>query len=224
MKELRRIFRLIKYGYGFKLTMVLSVVLTVLGLVFLGIGYGMPYGDNVQPALLCTLYIMLGPISFIQILYSLLFSNMVKASPKNYTLDILVPNRFIIITGSITYLLSFVGAWIGAKRTPALAESYVIVILGCGLFVAVLAVYFAIAYKYFVAGTIGFLVGFLGVYGGIAALLLKKSLAFTMTSASLLGAAVAAVGIVVSCILRRLLYKKPVSKLASGASLRKMMK
>lgn len=225
MNEMKKVCKLIKYGYNFKMNMGFAILFTIFGVIFSVLGSMMSSENHMQPAVLSTLYMLLGPIMVIQLLYTLLFCDIVKSSPKNYTLEVTAPNFFAAVIGILAYIFSIISAAIGIKVSPELAESYNTVIISSGLLIAVCLLYFGVCYKYFVLGTIGFMVGFIVVYGGVSAAVFKINDSFPIATGNsiFIGAVIVAVGILTSSIIRKLLYKKPISKLSAGAYLRKAL-
>ena len=69
------------------------------------------------------------------------------------------------------------------------------------------------------------MVGFFVVYGSLSAYVFEYGVSFKLNfvNSSLISGVIVAVGIILSCILRKLLYKKPISKLSAGAYLKKAM-
>ncbi len=225
MNEVKKACKLIKYAYNYKMNMGVGVVFTIFGLLFCVLGNMISSASHMQPAMLSTMYVLLGPIMVVQLLYTLLFCEMVKSSPKNYTLEVTAPNVLATVIGIFGYIFSIIGAVAGMTVSPELTEGYNTVILSSGLLIAIIMIYFGVCYKYFVLGTIGFSVGFLLVCSVVPAIVLEVGLPFQFTTLNsiFISAIIVAVGIVISCILRKLLYKKPLSKLSAGAYLRKAM-
>ncbi len=225
MNEMKKVCKLIQYGYNFKVSVGCGIVFVMLGVVFSILGSKMSSALHMQPAVLSTMYVFLGPLMALQVLYTLLFSEIVKSSPRNYTLEVLAPNLFATIMGVFSFIFSIISALIGMKVSPDLAENYYAVIMSSGIMLAGMILYFGVCYKYFVLGTIGFIVGFLVIYGGLSAYIFKYGVSFelTMVNSSLIGGGIVAAGIILSCVLRKLLYKKPISKYSAGAYLKKAM-
>lgn len=225
MNEMKKACKLIKYGFNLKMNVVFGIIFMIFGIIFSVLGSMMSSSNHMQPAVLSTIYMFLGPLMVVQVLYTLLYSEIAKSSPRNYILEVTAPNFFATLIGVFSYIFSIVGALIGMKVSPDLAENYCAVIISSGILLAVMLLYFGVCYKYFVLGTIGFVVGFLVIYGGLSAYIFEYGLSFKLNfiDSSLISGAFVTVGIVFSCIFRKLLYKKPISKLSAGAYLNKAM-
>lgn len=225
MNEMKKACKLIKYGFNLKMNVIFGIIFTIFGIIFSVLGSMMSSSNHMQPAVLRTMYIFLGPLMVVQVLYTLLYSEIAKSSPRNYMLEVTAPNFFATLIGVFSYVFSIVGALIGMKVSPDLAENYYAVIMSSGIMLAVMLLYFGVCYKYFVLGTIGFVVGFLVIYGGLSAYIFEYGLSFKLNfvNSSMISGVIVAVGIILSCILRKALYKKPISKLSAGAYLKKEM-
>ena len=225
MNEMKKACKLIKYGFNLKMNVGFGIIFMIFGIIFSILGSMMSSANHMQPAMFSTMYMFLGPLMIVQVLYTLLYSKMAKSSPRNYTLEVTAPNIFSTIIGIFTYLVSIIGAWIGMKVSPDLAEGYYSVIINSGMLLVIMILYFGVCYKYFVLGTIGFVIGFLVIYRGLSGYIFEYGLPFKLNfvNSSLISGVIVAVGIILSCILRKLLYKKPVSKLSAGAYLKKAM-
>lgn len=225
MSEIKKIWKLAKYAYHFMFSAVFAVCFTIFGMFFSVSGAMMSKETQLQPAMLGTLYILLSSSMLIQVTYSLLFSNVVKSSPKNYILEITAPNFYTSVIGVAAYIITIITALIGAKYSPDLAAGYSVVILNSGILIAVIVLYFGAAYKYFVASTIFFMIGFGLSFGGVNYMFYHVGFPFELTilNTSLISAVIVIAGIVGSGILRKVLYRKPLSKLSMGAHLRKAL-
>ena len=225
MNEMKRVCKLITYGYNFKVNIGFGILFMLFGVLFSVFGSMMSSSNHMQPAVLSTIYMFIGPIMVVQILYTLLFSKIAKSSPLNYTLEVTAPNFFATLVGIFSYLFSVVGALIGMKVSPDLTENYYAVIISSGILLAIMLLYFGVCYKYFVLGTIAFTVGFFVIYGGLSAFIFKYGVSseLNFVNSCLISGILVAVGIILSCVLRKLLYKKPISKLSAGVYLKKAM-
>lgn len=225
MNEMKKACKLIRYGFNLKVNVGFGIIFTIFGIIFSVLGSMMSSSNHMQPAVLSTIYMFLGPLMVVQVLYTLLYCEIAKSSPRNYTLEVTAPNIFATLVGIFSYICSIIGALVGMKVSPDLAENYYAVIISSGILLAVMLLYFGVCYKYFVLGTIGFVVGFLVIYGGLSAYIFEYGVSFKLNfvNSSLISGVIVAVGIVLSCIFRKLLYKKPISKLSAGVYLKKAM-
>lgn len=215
MAEIKRGMKMIRYGYGLKINLAVAALFFVVGVLMLFVGE--------SGLMLGSLYILLAPTMLIQLEYSLLYSGMVAASSQRRLLEIVLPDFLTAVTGVLGYVV-VVGAacfWANARpeNTTACMES----MLASGIMIAIMLIYFGTAYKFFFTSVLMFCLGLvIGISGGIVTIRLVGEY-FTMFTVSLLCLVFVVVGLLISCWLRRVFYRKQISPMAGGMSLRKAM-
>lgn len=215
MADLKRGFRLIRYGHGLVLNMVVAVLFLLIGILFLFVG---PEG-----MLMSTLYILMAPLMFMQMEYSLLYAGTVLASPRHRMLEIHMADVFTVISGVIGCAVILGAGAYWCTKEPEEAEYCMKVMLASGAMVLFMLVYLGVAYKYFFMSMVAFMVGILVGGNGEVFVLELSGIPYTFTNVALISLACIILGVVLSYIIRRLLYRKPISKWSAGASLRKSL-
>lgn len=216
--EIKRGIKLIRYGYGVKRNLIGGMLLCILGI-------GMCCVANDSFIIIGALYMMLGPIMIIQVMYSLLYSNMVGASPRRRGIEILIADWIHILTGAIGYIVFMIVAVVRVNGAPDKAQNIMQGIILASVGIAAVFVCFGACYKYYWQSMILFFIVFFSVYGVGMIIMRAIQLHFTLTMAWTAGVSLAfiAAGVFLSCVLRRLVYKKVLSPTACGTGLRKAM-
>lgn len=214
--EIKRGMKLIRYGYGTKWNWIGGVLLWLLGIGICCLAH-----DGFM--VIGTLYMMLGPMMVMQVMYSLLYSNLVGASPRRRGIEIIIADWINIISGFIGYLVFMIVAVVRVNGAPEQAQDIMTGVILGSLGAAAAYICFGACYKYYWQSMILFFVVFFFIYG--AGMVIMNIMQFTLTMAWTAGFSLVfiAVGVFLSCVLRRLLYKKTLSPTACGTSLRKAM-
>lgn len=217
INELKKQIRLIKYGFNMKSSIVVAVIFVVMGVFF---SFHLMDADGF---LLAGFYIILGPTMMIQVQQSLLVSNLVAASPKKKALQTWIPDILQLILSTVVYLLLVIFA-VWQNFSTHGAGDYAKNLMYLGILAGILLIYYGAAYKSFLFSVIFFTIAFSIFYtNGILSDWFSINLSVDMAGAALLGLLFIFVGNLLSGVLRRVLYKKPLSKYAMGVQLRKYM-
>lgn len=219
MTEIKKSLKLIKYGYQAKLNIGLVVLFFILGVLMLILNDGF----NVS---LGAIYILLGPFMVIQVHYNLLHSNIIASSYQRRTLDGLVPNVVGAVSSLIVYAVLVVFIAIKNSMSSAEGVTYASILIVASLIIFVVIVYYGIAYKIFWVGTGLFVVAFLIAFAGgsgVMRVLEKQGVSIPFVVSALIGLGLIILGNVLSVLLRKALYKKPISPASGGVALRKAM-
>ena len=152
LKEMKKGFGLLKYGYNVKTNIVCGILFMVLGLIM---AFLLP-----DSFCLGSVYVLLGMLMCIQLQQTLLFSEMISASGKHRFLDVDFPSIVsgIISIGGYVFLsiLRILAGVIYPEQKAACGED----LISLGIMAAVLMIYFGICYKIFVVGSVLFAVSF----------------------------------------------------------------
>lgn len=214
--EIKRGIRLIRYGYGVKLNLIGGILLCIIGLVICCVA-----SDSF--IMIGVLYMMLGPFMAVQVMYTLLYAGLVGASPRRRGIEILIADWIDIITGFIGYVVFMVATVVRVNMAPEQAQNIMQGILLGSVGSAMVFICFGVCYKYYWQSMILFFIVYFMVYGfGMALINIAQvtlNMAWTAGGSLLFIAA----GVFLSCVLRRLVYKKSLSPMACGTSLRKAM-
>jgi len=213
--EIKKGIKLLRYGYALKLNIATTLFFLLLGVL------GMCIGES--GIFLATVYILMVPLTLVQLESTLLYSGFAASSAKRKILEIYFPDFMTMITGGLGCLIVIGGSFFWAHKRPENIENCIEVMFMSSIMIAIMLIYMAVAYKYFVTGIIMFCLGvFIGIDGGMIALRVVWE-NFTLAMASGVSVAIIVMGIVISGLLRRAFYRKQISPLAGGFSLRKAM-
>ena len=215
--------KILRHGYGLVMNIIQGIAFLVLGLCFLFLetfffnSYrgGMPG----QVVLMC-----IGMLP-VQMLYSLSASNLVLTSPIRKKLQTSVPAQLTWGCMTLLYLMIVLIRTVMTWNLPELRSSVCNDMVMLGLVAMIIMLYMGIAYKYFMISMIFLIpVIYSSVYVGMQTDL--RWGIFNQSNASLILATVMglvciAAGAMGQYLLSLLLYKKPLSKMAQAAPLRK---
>lgn len=222
--EWKRCMKLVKYGYNLKSSIVCAMIFFVLGMIICVMDQGNMF-------IMGGLYIVLGPLMLAQIIYTGLASGMALSSPRRRFMEIQLQDGMQLLVGVLGYLLvvllAIAKVYLGHSESGIYVsfgrDAYGQMILNTGILTGILLVYMGIVYKYFLISILLFAGGFAFVYIGMWGGVTEITSSVNMVSGTLLGLLFVLIGEVLSAVLRRLLYKKPLNKYAMGAALRKQM-
>ena len=215
IKELKKTIKLLKYAYQYKMNVCFGIIFIVLGVCMFLIGH-----ENSM--LLGGVYIMLGPMMMQQIGCALLYCNLVASSGQKRFLETIYSDVIIGGTSILVYGVTIVYCVIRQQfqTEPVHLGNVAITIAFC---LAAVLCYYGVVYKFFVSGIILFALAYMVTYFGGAACIKSDFFQFDLKEAALIGLVVVIVGNVIGILLRRLFYRKPISKAGAGAELRKSM-
>lgn len=210
INDLKRVIKLIKYGFNLKINLICAFLFFLFGLVysiFIGVELGF-------------LELMLGPIFIIQISSCLEYAGIIGSSPLKRSISIHFQNIFGGLVALCSYLLSVIIYFFRKDDLLMQEEQVTKTFLVIGLFSTLLLVYMTAAFRSFVVSTCIFAIGFAGVYYGENFISIRN---LSTGGSVLIGLLLVLVGIALSVVVRKLLYKKQISRYAAGASLRKYL-
>ena len=163
----------------------------------------------------------LGPLLWIQAVYTLLCGGMVTSSGQRRMLETTFLDFLSFLLGILLYAIIMIAGLVWVQISPEKEQIYLANMLGCCVVIAIFIGFMSIGYKVFFISYILFMMGFITAMDIIEsiAVSVESSLAMVLV----LGALVILLGVGVSAVLRRALYKKPVSLTAVGGSLRKSL-
>lgn len=215
MKELKKTIKLHKYAYQYKMNVCSGILFIVLGACMVLI-------RNENSMLLGGVYIMLGPMMMQQIGCTLLYCNLVASSGQKRFLETVYSDVIIGGTSILVYGVTIVFCVIKQQfqTEPVHLGNVAIATAFC---LAAVLCYYGFAMKYFVVGIILFALSYIVTYYGGATCIKRDFFQFELREAALIGLVVVIVGNIIGILLRRLFYKRPISKAGAGAELRKSM-
>ena len=219
--------KLLKYGHNAKLSIVLSIIMAIFS-VFYSI-LSIVASSNFPGGY----FFMLSALLLVQLLCTVNAAGLVAASPARKRLQTRIPALISTATMLAAHLINVVSLGIFASIRPEAMGSVCILIITTTLIMGLVMMYVGVCYKYFVLGTIVFVIGFAVLYGAMVYGVLRQNLTRGfLPLESLWGnfwlASALGLGIILVCgLLEYLLtlatYKAPISKLALGARLRGQM-
>lgn len=222
INDIKKGIKLMRYGYGLKSIVVVSIIYIICGILILGMLLFAP-GDfkfATQGMLL-----LIVPIMPIQLLHSLNASKMTLSSPMRKQLQTLIPSAISCI-GMLTIYIFFIlycllAMFINPGRIGVLCGDIAYAALGAALFI----VYLSLAYKYMIVCSIAFItlyMAFCGAYVSMPEIeFLNNANIFTFICVAALGILFIVIFGFVGYLLTLLTYKAPMSKYSQNVYLRK---
>ncbi len=217
-KDIRLGFKLLRYSYKFKVNVLFTCFFMLMGALMIFF--------NVEGFLLGSIYLFLGPIMMLQMNYSLMHAQLVSVSGKRRLMELTFPNFVNCISAVLLYLTLSVLACVFAGLRPQQKTTYSISIIFVSILIVICMIYYGICYKYFIVGTILFACTFSAFYfifRESLILFFMRTVGLNIPTTFSVGLVIILTGCVVSCLLRRAFYRKPISRLSLGANLRKAM-
>lgn len=204
--KIKRNFKLLKYGYHFELNILGIVLCIIAGLVQL-------IFINTLPFLLVSFLYIISIASTLEI------SGIVKSSPKFKSFYFGI-QRIVNIAGCLLYftvlfIIRLIQAGSLEKLNLVIGNELVI----SGIFYIIMVFYMSIAFKYFFISTIILLASY--YYSSYMFIIFDETFNFTAIQGILIAFICVLAGILLSEILKRASYKKPLSKNSLGRSIRK---
>lgn len=207
--------KLMKYAHNLHVYMILMLLFLLLGVSSLLIN-PIDLGTFVA-------FIVIAILAPFQCFYEFLFSGLVKSSPLSRPMELSICNLISGAATLVSYLLIIGYMLYRYTDIPNTTGELSANVFYSGPAVAVTLIYFSVCYKSFILSTLGFLVGYMIVNISMNADLLAYPSSLTLHQAAICGIIFVLLGIIISSVLRVLVYKKPISTKAMGSSLRKYM-
>lgn len=215
IKSFRKQIKLIKYGSNIKSSIAAAALFFILGLLFLVM--------DSEGLVLGSLYIFAGLLMLLQVYNTLLSIGMVTASPKRRMLETWLIDILGLLTGICYYIFLLIIAVIKMNlEDEAVKQQYGTAFLFAGMIGGWVLVYCGMAWKSFLISVIVFSGGFFVIFSEFSNAI-EEGMSINPGIGAMLGILAVVLGAVIAGIIRRVLYKIPVSKYAMGANLRKQM-
>ncbi len=222
MSEWKRCIKLLKYSYGFKANLIGSIVMLVLGIWF------SPGASRigVRGYMMTSVFIFLSFMIMTQLKDNMSFSNMVMASDRKKFLEITFTDIYSIIGGIGSYLLHAFLVIFFANKKFFEETSIASVLMITGITIAIFVIYYGFCNKFFgLALIVSYITYF--IVEVCSDIFFVNRIGDLVKHNTLLGLVVGiffvASGIVISMVLRRLLYRKATSIYIGSFGLRKAM-
>lgn len=214
MKDIKQCLKLLKYGYQMKTNMVCACLFVALGIFFMVINHGQ--------FIIGTMYIYIAIMFVTQTMYIMMFSECVAASSRRETIELRYVDILNAIGGVLGSLLIISLAYLTPQEDldGASIESMLVI---SGIMAWVLYCYMSMSFKSMIVSTLLFFVSFCVLMGSIQTMIsevLTNVLGGKPVLAVVIFLLENVLGIVCAHGIRKLLYRKNMSKLAAGAKLR----
>ena len=214
MSNIKKYLSLMKYGYQFKLNLLLGIAFMVFGIIQLLFLY-----NNEANSSNIMIMLMVGPMCIVQSLATLEIANGVKASPFFSKVYKDFPKYINIICIMIIDIVYICVKLYQAKSNDEMTNSLGIEFFSCGILLIIAYVYIALSYRIFVVGTIICIPCMLTVMS--MNMFGLKIIQLTTKQGILSMIVCSVVAIILYEILHRAVYKMPISRYSTGAFLRK---
>lgn len=219
IKNFRKQIKIIKYGGDKKSSIAAAALFFLLGILFLIM-------MDSEGLVMGSLYIFAGLLMLLQVYNTLLSIGMVTASPKRRMLETWLIDILGVLTGICYYIFLLIVGVIKmyvSHEAEAVKQQYGTAFLFAGILGGWVLVYCGMAWKSFLISVIVFSGGFFVISSKFSAIINDTANLVNLGNGAILGFLAIVLGAVVGGIVRRLLYKRPMSKYAMGVNLRKQM-
>lgn len=222
INDIKKGIKLMRYGYGLKSLVVISIIYIICGILILGMGLFTPGGIKVATQ---GMMLFIVPIMPVQLLHSLNASKMMSSSPMRKQLQTIIPSAISCI-GMLTIYIFFIlysllAMFMNPGRIGVLCGDIAYAAIGAALFI----VYLSLAYKYMIVCSIAFItlyMAFTVAYVNMPKIeFLNNANIFTLIGVAALGILFIIIFGFVGYLLTLLTYKAPMSKYSQNVYLRK---
>ncbi len=221
----KKTLRLLRYSYKFKWNLWVGVLYLAIAVIAFWSGLRNEARDLMFSMTFLFLWMNVG----LQLKDNLMFSSMIQASPRKRMLDITLSDVYVCLGCFTTYLIEggiFVGYMQhhGVERLGGL--SIATTLLLAAFLLMSLSFYMGIFNKYFFLSVFLWTLAVMMIFGmsNISSIdALDGLVQGDPIRAFIIGLGLVALSGIGSCILRRLLYKKPISKYSGSSNVYKSM-
>lgn len=215
MKDIKNCFKLYRYGYQAKTNAFCGLLFIIIGVFFvLMTGY--------EQLTLCSVYLFLAILFISQTMYMMMFSEFVAASPGRKKVEFRYMDIINVAGGVFASVVTLLLAFL-AKPDEIEGVTTEAMLVVSGLMAIVMYCYMSMSYKWLLFGTALFMFSFFAAMNmteGKVNQMLSEALEGKTILAVLIFLVEVAIGIIFAHGIRRLLYRKGMSKFAAGAKLR----
>ncbi len=224
MNKWKKALKLIKYSYSYqkggdKYLSIFFIVMGVLLTVISGFNESFFSGG--------ILWLVLGPVTGMQMMNSLLYSHMITASGKKKLIDVTLPNIWTLLGTLLGYGILMLLLFLMGGFSRELDLSYIIAFLRTAVITAGVIILIGMSAKLFWQGVTILIIAVITILiGGIfweRSYLASGPEPVSLATASLLFLVIIMIGVGVSCLLRVAFYKHPVVRGQIGKQMLKSM-
>lgn len=215
-KQIKLGIKMMRYGYGLKTSIAFVIFFLLAGILLSLVSEMAPVGAYM---------ILAAGMWPEQVIGSLGTSGFVRSSPWKRSVETMAPTLLGFLGLLVCYLIIFLTCLLrfaaDTQESAAIAGDMII----AGAVAALIMAYSGMAYKYMVAGTVMFLATYLMLttFSDFFKLWLVANVQISFFAGALIGLAELAAGAVAEYAIACLLYKRPMSKNAQFAGLRKYL-
>lgn len=220
LKDIKLGMKLLRYSYNFKTNIGFMIF-------FLVLGGGMMLLPQVNSFLFGGTYIFIGYIMMLQMNYTLMFAQMVPATPHRKMFELTFPNFMTLTSAVLWYLVLTVMVMVLSDFRPALRGEYNVALVLIAIYMAIIIIYAGICYKFLWLAFILFTASFSYVYilgKDRITVFFLRNVGADLPANFAVGLVIVVVGCLLSALLRKIFYKKAMSESAMSVVLRKAMK
>lgn len=203
MKELKTAFKLMKYGYQFKLHMRVISIFLVLSLIGILV-------SPVNMLLYGVTFLLFAPLVICQVLAYMFPSGLLRTSPKSYFLEMYFFDIIQGIVGIGSYLLVAAVVFARLQSEPEMESAFIKGILVTGCLIALVMLYFTFSNKFNWQSAVCYVVFYIMMIDGYFLWITvgKEPIAISYSAAVLIGFVIALIGMALAAVFRRILYTK----------------
>ena len=211
MSDWKTGLKLVRYAYQVKINLVFAVFFFIIGIFLFCLGE--------EYIIMGAAWSLLGVLYVNHLLFSLEFAGIIASSPKRTVLAFSTQDMTVAVEGILVYTILIgieeikTGIFLKAERKELLLTAFLMLFL--------LLLYIGAAYRLFVFGMI--MLCALAVLCPWAGFTLTRLVSLHTGEIYLIGFVLILIGIALNCIIRRAIYRMPMSKLAAGGGLRKYL-
>ena len=214
--KIKMSWKMLRYSFGLKMNVGLMILFVVLGIIMEILTRGELF--------LGAFFIFLVSMWPVQMIYSISMSNEVAASPYKKAMQTSMPALVSAFSEGGAMMLVVILKAIEYLKYPESQGGSVKGLLVICLYALVIAIYTGIAYKFFAASIVLFLVVYMGTYVFLAKLLDMTQPALVPFPAAVVICFVTVIlGAAIQYVISILVYKYPLSKRAQGALMSKYL-
>lgn len=223
INDIKKGIKLMRYGYGLKSIVVVSIIYIICG--FLILGMLLFASENVKLGTQGVLIFII-PVFLVQLLHSLNVSKMALSSPMRKQLQTSIPSVISCIGMLIIYIFFILYCLLTISISPERAGALCVDIMFAALSAALIMIYLPICCKYMAVSILFFIILYMTL--SVTYVMNMPDIEFLNNANVFTFLCVAALGILfiiifgfVGYLLSLLVYKAPVSKYSQNVYLRK---
>lgn len=215
-------FKIMKYGHSAKLSIIMSIVMAVIGLLYSIVGI------RVRSLFPGGYFMMMAQLLLVQLTYTVNAVNLAAASPRKKQLQTAVPALMSMVLMLPAYLLTVVSFGVSVCIAPESADAACTQMMLSVAMMGAVMLYIGSCYKYFVISSAVFVLlvinyPMLANYAHRWKFMLFADLWGNFGVTAAIGLAILLICGVLEYLISLAVYKAPISKMALGSRLRNQL-